>query len=99
VKFAERPNMCYIFEKVMLQGPQKQCSRVSDVQFHKYTNTIWVKFANRPDIFETVIRPRLTSIEVWKTQNPHCLLCLVYCTLYLLVRRHFLKWLKTNDYL
>ena len=28
VKFADRPNMCYIFEKVMVRGPQKQCSRV-----------------------------------------------------------------------
>ena len=32
---ADRPNMCYIFEKVMVQGPQKQCSQVSDVQTHK----------------------------------------------------------------
>ena len=38
---ADRPNMCYIFENVMVQGPQKQCSQVSDVQIHKYkyTNT------------------------------------------------------------
>ena len=43
VKFADRPNMCYIFEKVMVRGPQKQCSRVSDVQLHKYTNTVWVE--------------------------------------------------------
>ena len=33
------PNICYIFEKVMVRGPQKQCSRVSDVQIHKYKNT------------------------------------------------------------
>ena len=41
VKVADRPNMCYIFEKVMVRGPQKQCSQVSDVQIHKYkyTNT------------------------------------------------------------
>ena len=26
---ADRPNMCYIFEKVMVQGPQKQGSQVS----------------------------------------------------------------------
>ena len=38
---ADRSNMCYIFENVMVQGPQKQCSQVSDVQIHKYkyTNT------------------------------------------------------------
>ena len=41
VKVAHRHNMCYIFAKVMVQGPQKQCSQVSDVQIHKnkYTNT------------------------------------------------------------
>ena len=39
----DRPNMCYIFEKVMVRGPQKQCSRLSDVQLHKYTNKVWVE--------------------------------------------------------
>ena len=39
VKIADRHDMCYIFEKVMVRGPQKQCSRVSDLQIHKYTNT------------------------------------------------------------
>ena len=39
VKVADRPNMCYIFEKVMVRGPQKQCSRVSDMQIHKYNYT------------------------------------------------------------
>ena len=39
VKFADRPNMCYIFEKVMIRGPQKQCSQVSDIQIHKYKYT------------------------------------------------------------
>ena len=43
VKIADRPNMCYTFEKVMVQGPQKQCSRLSDVQLHKYTNKVWVE--------------------------------------------------------
>ena len=28
VKFEDRPNMCYIFEKVMVRGLQKQCSQV-----------------------------------------------------------------------
>ena len=27
----------------MVRGPQKQCSRVSGVQLHKYTNTVWVE--------------------------------------------------------
>ena len=39
VKVTDMPNICYIFAKVMVQGPQKQCSRVSDVQIHKYKNT------------------------------------------------------------
>merc|ERR1711963_572215 len=41
VKVADRHDMCYIFEKVMVRGPRKQCSRVSDLQIHKYkyTNT------------------------------------------------------------
>ena len=45
---ADRPNMCYIFENVMVQGPQNQCSQVSDVQIHKYkyTNTGLVKVAD-----------------------------------------------------
>ena len=38
-KIADRHDMCYIFEKVMIPGPQKQCSRVSELQIHKYTNT------------------------------------------------------------
>ena len=29
VKIADRHDMCYIFEKVMVRGPQKQCSQVS----------------------------------------------------------------------
>ena len=33
------PCMCYIFEKSLVQEPQKQCSWVSDMQIHKYTNT------------------------------------------------------------
>ena len=50
--------MLYFFENVMLRGPQKQCSRVSDVQIYKYkyTNTASVKVAGRPNmcIFEKV---------------------------------------------
>ena len=55
VRFADRHNKCYIFEKEMVRGPQKQCSHVSDMQIHntntqihkyKYTNTVWVKFAD-----------------------------------------------------
>ena len=64
VKIADRHDMCYIFEKVMVRGPQKQCSRVSDLQIHKYKytntqihkhtktykNTDLVKVADRHDI-------------------------------------------------
>ena len=37
----ERPNMWYIFEKMIVQGYQKYYSHVSNVQIHKYkyTNT------------------------------------------------------------
>ena len=44
----------------MVRGPQKRCSRVTDMQIHtyNYTNTVWVKFADRPNmcyIFENVM--------------------------------------------
>ena len=53
VKVADWPNMCYIFETVMIQGPQEQCSQMSDVQIHKYkyTNTqiqVWSKLRIGP---------------------------------------------------
>ena len=51
IKVTDRHDMCYIFEKVMVRGPRKQCSRVSDLQIHKYkytnTNTQIHKYANR----------------------------------------------------
>ena len=59
VKFADRPNKCYIFQKEMVPGPQLQCSQVSDMQIHntntqihkyKYKNTVWVKFADTPNM-------------------------------------------------
>ena len=62
VKIADRPSMCYIFEKAMVQGPQKvfDKNKVCDMQMHKYiyTNTAWVKFPDRPNmsyIFEMVM--------------------------------------------
>ena len=42
VKVADRSNMCYIFEKVMVRGPQKQCSQVSDIQMHKNGQTLFL---------------------------------------------------------
>jgi len=41
VKLGDRPIMCYIFEKDIVWGPQKQCSQVSDIKIYKYkyTNT------------------------------------------------------------
>ena len=41
VKFADTPNMCYIFGKIMVKASKNQCSRVSDlhIQKYKYTNT------------------------------------------------------------
>merc|ERR1712082_378008 len=58
VKGADRHDMCYIFEKAMVRGPQKHCSRVSDLQIQKYANTALVKVADRHDmcyIFEKVM--------------------------------------------
>ena len=69
VKFAERPNKCYIFSKEIVPGDQNQYSQVSDMQIYntntqlhkyKYTNTIWVKFADTPNmcyIIEKVMVP------------------------------------------
>merc|ERR1711963_1104191 len=57
VKVANRHDMCYIFEKVMVRGPQKQCSGCltckctnTNTQIHKYANTALVKVADRHDI-------------------------------------------------
>ena len=60
VKVADRHDICYIFENVMVRGPQKQCSWVSDLQInkHKYVNTALAKVADRHDrcyIFEKVM--------------------------------------------
>ena len=51
----ERHMMWYIFGKEIVQGPQKQCSQVSDTQIHKYkytntqyTNTVLVKLSDTP---------------------------------------------------
>ena len=54
VKFADRPNMCYIFEKVMVRGLQKQRSRLSDMQLHKYTNKVWVE-GDAPKVIKSII--------------------------------------------
>ena len=63
----------------MVRGPQKQCSRVSDIQIHKYTTTVWVKFADRPNmcyIFEKVMVQgpqkqcsRLSDVQLHKYTN------------------------------
>ena len=76
VKVTDRPNMCYIFEKVMVRGPQKQYSPVSDMQIHNYS---WVKFAGRSNmcyIFEKVMVrgpqkqcSRLSDVQLHKYTN------------------------------
>ena len=46
----------HVLEKPWVQGPKRQCSRVSDMQIHKYkykytnTNTASVRVAHRPNI-------------------------------------------------
>merc|ERR1711963_656556 len=60
VKVANRHYICYIFEKVMVRGLQKQYSWLSDFQIHKYkyAYTVLVKVADRHDmcyIFEKVM--------------------------------------------
>ena len=75
VKFADRHYMCYIFEKVMVRGPQKQCSRLSNVQLHKYTNKVW-RWCTEGDK-KLSYKGQGSQVSVWKMQNPPCLLCLV----------------------
>ena len=57
----------YIFEKVMVRGPQKQCSRVSDMQTRKYnfTNTQihWIK----GDALK--VKPRRPSLTSFSMKN------------------------------
>jgi len=58
MKNPEKAYYVIYFEKEMVQGRQKQCSQVFDIQIHKYTNTFWVKFEYRPNmcnIFEKVM--------------------------------------------
>ena len=65
----ERPMIWYIFENEIIQGPQKQCSQMSDTQIHKYkytttqyTHTVLVKLSDRPKRwynFEKVMVRRL----------------------------------------
>ena len=57
VKFADRPNKCYIFENAMIREPQKQCSQVSDIQIHKYS-------LDQIDIFLFLLQPLR-----WKVQS------------------------------
>ena len=69
------PYMCYIFGKPWVQGPQRQCSRVSDmqIQIHKYkytntnTNTVSVKIDNRPNICYIFGMVRVSS---WYYHHP-----------------------------
>ena len=52
--------MYYIFGKPWVQGLQRQCFRVSDMQIYKYkykyiykyTNTVLVKLAHRPNCID-----------------------------------------------
>ena len=76
VKFADRHYMCYIFEKVMVRGPQKQCSRLSNVQLHKYTNKVW-RWCTEGDK-KLSYKGQGSQVSVWKMQNPPCLLCLFF---------------------
>ena len=62
-KVPERPSMCYIFEKRLVQGYQKLHSRVSNSQIqkykykkykykiHKYTNTAYDKVPERHNMW------------------------------------------------
>ena len=52
-KVPERPNMWYIFEKMIVQGYEKLISHVpnTQIQIHKYTNTAYDKVPERPNIW------------------------------------------------
>ena len=45
-KSADRHDMCYIFEKLLLRGCQNQCLQGSDMRIHKYRNTQIHKYTN-----------------------------------------------------
>ena len=70
VKFEDRPNMWYIFEKVMIRGPQKHCSQVSDIQIHKYkyTNIQIHKYTNTQIQFGSNYQIDLTCDIFFKMQ-------------------------------
>ena len=72
-KTLKRPMIWYIFERQMVRGPQKQCSQVSDIQIHKYTNTVWVKFENRPNMWHILKRKSYkdlkNNVPKWKTRT------------------------------
>ena len=80
VKVTDMPNICYIFGKVMVWGPQKQCSWVSDVQIHKYINTASVKVTDRPiqSVFFQTVLFRTLFLQSWpgifEVSGVYCLL-------------------------
>ena len=76
VKVADRPYMCYIFEKAMVRGPQKQCSRVCDKQIHKYNYTnIQIQFGSNLQIIDLTcaIFLKRSWYEDLKNNVPDCL--------------------------
>ena len=69
VKVAYRHDMCYILEKVMVSGPQRQCSQMSDLQIHKYKNTALVKYVLKYTSTSTQIQLR-SKLQI-------CLICYI----------------------
>ena len=67
LKFWKQNSQFDIFEKVMVRGTQKLCSRVCDVkiQKYKYTNTSLVNVANRHKICYSYdfLVPRTTTFS------------------------------------
>ena len=67
--------MWYIFEKEIVQGPQKQCSHVSDTQIHKYTkihkytNTVLVKLSDRPNMGYIFEKQVVQGYQIWPSHQ------------------------------
>ena len=93
VKFADRPNMCYTFEKLMVRGLQKQCSRVSDMQIHKhnYTNTQIHKYGFKNNI-SGCLTCKYTNTQIFLCWFFHRFLCWSFHRFFHRFSHRFLCW-------
>ena len=76
-KVADMSNKCYIFEKVMVRGPQKQSFHLSDmqIQIHKNTNTQILLWSKLQICLTYAIFSERKWYEDIKNNAPSCLTC------------------------